>query len=202
MLLIGFLSLFFVGSESFTSDEAYSFFFMRLDLSQVWRLLGDHMPLQYILLKAWGTVFGESDSALRSLSALFSIASVPVFYLLVCRLLDRRTALIGSWLFASKLFRTCPRAERAKLRARHLPLSVLSSYLFVTAVMSGPSPARLSRYALASVLAVYAHAFALWVLTAHGLSLIFLKRDQRPHKELALVYATVAVAITPLLVAA
>ncbi|MGH7171279.1 MAG: glycosyltransferase family 39 protein [Gemmataceae bacterium] len=69
-----------------STDEAFSW---RLTTYSVADLLhhmpGDvHPPLYYLLLKGWITLFGDSPFVLRSLSVLFSLASIVVLYAL-CR---------------------------------------------------------------------------------------------------------------------
>jgi uncharacterized membrane protein len=59
-----------------------------------------HPPLYYIILRWWITLFGNSPAATRSLSALFSLAAVAIFFD-VCRLLHGpRAALIASSILA------------------------------------------------------------------------------------------------------
>jgi mannosyltransferase len=63
-----------------------------------------HPPLYYYLLHCWVRVFGNSEIALRSLSALMGTALVFVTYLLGQELSNRRVALIASFLVAISPF--------------------------------------------------------------------------------------------------
>lgn len=70
--------------ESLWIDEGWSLWFSRLDFGVLW---GDaakielHPPLYYTLLKLWTAVFGQSDFALRALSALINALTAPLVYL-------------------------------------------------------------------------------------------------------------------------
>jgi len=64
-------------------DEAYSFWFASQPLGDLWTTIPNmepHPPLYYTMLKAW-MIFGDSEAALRSLSVLFGVATVPVVFL-------------------------------------------------------------------------------------------------------------------------
>ena len=58
-------------------------------------------PLYFVLAWAWTQLFGEGEVGLRSLSALFGTATVPVAYAIGFRLASRRTGLILAALFAA-----------------------------------------------------------------------------------------------------
>ena len=197
---MGALSTFRIASESFAGDEAFSYFYSQRSLRDVWALFGDGMPLYYLLLKLWSALFGTSEAALRSFSALFATASVPALYAFARTLTDRWTSHVTTWFFASNAF-VIYYAQYARSYALLLFLSICSSLLFVKAVQD-QSRRFFFGYAVTTVLAVYTHAFAVWLLVAHAASCAFLNRPNRPLKPLALTYAGVLLAITPLLFAA
>ncbi len=57
-------------------------------------------PLYYVLAWGWAKVFGTGEVGLRSLSALFGAAAVPVGYLIGRELASRRAGLILAALLA------------------------------------------------------------------------------------------------------
>jgi uncharacterized membrane protein len=58
-------------------------------------------PLYPLLQYYWGLLFGNSESALRGVSALSGTLSIPVFYLLAKKILqDRMAVALAMWLFA------------------------------------------------------------------------------------------------------
>ncbi len=65
---------------------------------------GIHPPLYFILVYFWTCIFGDSELALRSLSMIFGVLSIPLLYKLVKKLYDETTALISSLIFALSPF--------------------------------------------------------------------------------------------------
>ncbi len=71
-------------NQSLWLDEATSALVTRMSLADFFGkfMPGDfHPPLYYLALRAWGTLFGTSEIALRSLSILFG--TIPEVNLLV-----------------------------------------------------------------------------------------------------------------------
>jgi predicted membrane-bound mannosyltransferase len=66
-------------------DEAFSAYLMRFDFFDIARYTANdvHPPMYYWLLKAWTSVFGTSDLALRLPSLLMIAASIVVIVLLL-----------------------------------------------------------------------------------------------------------------------
>lgn len=80
-----FLRFYNIGTQPLWLDEGYSFRFAQLPLSQLWgveALREPNPPLYYTLLKLWMLFFGESAVALRSLSAVIGILTIPLLYML------------------------------------------------------------------------------------------------------------------------
>ena len=80
-----FLRFYHIGVKSLWIDEAFSFRSAQLPLSQIWgaqALVEPNPPLYYTLLKLWILFFGESEAALRSLSAVIGILTIPLIDLL------------------------------------------------------------------------------------------------------------------------
>jgi len=78
------LRLAFLGEPSFWLDEAWSLWFARHSLDYLWTVMPTyetHPPVYYSILHFW-RVFGESETALRSLSVLFSMGVVIMAVLL------------------------------------------------------------------------------------------------------------------------
>src|SRR5204863_9249224 len=53
-------------------------------------------PLYYVVAWLWAKVFGTGEVGLRSLSALFGTAAIPLAYLLGRDLVGRRTGLVAA----------------------------------------------------------------------------------------------------------
>lgn len=82
--------------QSVWFDEGYSILLAKRPVGELIALTGvdAHPPLFYLLLKGWAGIFGWSEFALRSLSAIFASLTVGVVYLLVRRLFTVKTALV------------------------------------------------------------------------------------------------------------
>jgi hypothetical protein len=84
LLVSGVLTRFIGLSDwSIWGDEIYSWNAARMPLSDMWRWTANdlHPPLYYAVLHAWIAAFGDSEIALRSLSAIASISSALLLYL-------------------------------------------------------------------------------------------------------------------------
>lgn len=77
-------------------DENYSILLAKSSFSELMALTGvdAHPPLYYLLLKAWGSIFGFSEFALRSLSAVLFGGSIVVALSLIRKAFSTKTALI------------------------------------------------------------------------------------------------------------
>ncbi|MDF5710148.1 MAG: glycosyltransferase family 39 protein [Nostoc sp. S4] len=69
------------------------------------REAGDkYQPLYYLVLFYWRSVFGDSEFAIRSLSALFGVSSVITIYLTCLRIYGKKHALWSSLILAVSSF--------------------------------------------------------------------------------------------------
>ena len=80
-----FFALVGLNANGFSADELFTLFLIDHNggLAEVFRrgLTDTHPPAYYFVLFGWSRIFGLSEPALRSLSALFSIAAVGIFAL-------------------------------------------------------------------------------------------------------------------------
>ena len=96
-----------IGGKSIWLDEAFSVWIAGHSLWEGWQWLiriDQHPPLYYSLLHLWIELFGELQGAVRTLSALFSTLTVPLFYVAGRRLLDRSTAAVAVGILAISPF--------------------------------------------------------------------------------------------------
>jgi 4-amino-4-deoxy-L-arabinose transferase-like glycosyltransferase len=94
-----------IAGRSLWGDEAYSLAFAGQDAGRivsvsVFGAADVHPPLYYLLLKAWGALFGGSDAAARSLSLVLGCVAVAGVYLLGRQLLGRAGALAAGLIAA------------------------------------------------------------------------------------------------------
>jgi len=89
---------------------------------------GIHPPLYFILTHFWIRIFGDSEVALRSFSAIFSVLSIPLIYKIASRIFDLPTAIIASLLFALSPFQIYY-SQEARMYPLITFLFLLSLYL-------------------------------------------------------------------------
>jgi mannosyltransferase len=182
--------------QSFWFDESITAGLVKLNLADMVSAIPHSEstpPLYYVLAWAWTKVFGHGEVGLRSLSALFGTALVPVAYRAGTHLLSRRAGL-----FAAALVAFNPLLVWYSQEARAYALLVLLcglSFMFFASFLREQRAASLGWWALCSALALLTHYFALFVVVPEGIWLVAASRVRR-HAFLA----TGAVVLTGLAV--
>lgn len=155
--------------QSVWFDEAYSIIVAKQPAAQLVHLtsLDTHPPLYYLLLKAWASVFGWSEFALRSLSVLAAGGAVFVGGVLIKRLFGARVALM-----AIPFVVLAPFLIRYGFEIRMYSLASLigiaATYVLVRAWQTKPGRERLALYGL------YAVLVALGMYTLYYLALLWI----------------------------
>ncbi|MGH9096804.1 MAG: glycosyltransferase family 39 protein, partial [Acidimicrobiales bacterium] len=119
-------------------------------------------PLFYVLLHGWMGVFGDSDLAVRSLSGVIGVLTVPLVWL-AGRRLGGRTA---GWA-AMLLVATSPFAVRYDTETRMYALLALLTVLGLLAmqrVLTRPRPGNLVALAVVTGLLLYCHYWSFYLL--------------------------------------
>ena len=172
-----------IAAKSFWIDEGASVAIARMDWYDFARLLWRreaNMTLYYLLLRGW-VYLGGSETWIRALSVIFALATLPVVYLLGKRLFGRRAAMVACVLLAVNAFHI-----RYSQEARSYTLVVLlvslASLLLVSATQrsaAGRSSHRLwTAYTITASLAVYAQFYAVLVVGAHSVWMLWRNRTQ------------------------
>jgi len=88
------LRWFDLGKLSLWWDEGFTAWASTLSSANIVRFAqtDNQPPLYYLLIHYWQILFGNSEYALRALSALFGTLSLPIFYLLAKKVLKDSTA--------------------------------------------------------------------------------------------------------------
>jgi 4-amino-4-deoxy-L-arabinose transferase-like glycosyltransferase len=153
-------------------------------------------PLHYVIAWPWAHVIGTGEAALRSLSALFGIALVPVAYLLGRELLSRRAGLVVALLVAFN-----PLLVWYSQEARPYSLLVLLcalSMLFCVRAVGRRTTRDLWLWASASVLALLTHYFAAFLVVPEALWLAWVWRPRWRAAAAAALVGAVGLALIPL----
>jgi mannosyltransferase len=90
-----FVIMIFSIGQAIWFDEGYSITLARRPLGELLALtaVDAHPPLYYIILKIWAGVFGWSEYAIRSMSAIAAALTVGVVFLMIRKLFTVRAAL-------------------------------------------------------------------------------------------------------------
>jgi len=163
-----------LAGRSLWIDEAASTYFATMPWRPFLRLLWGYqgnMTLYYFLLRAWMHL-GDSESVVRGLSVLFGILAIPAVYVLGTALFDRATGLIAAALLSVHSFHVAF-SQEARGYSLLIFLLVLTTYVLVRVMESKQELWRWMLFAVVAALCVYAHIFAVLVLAAHALAIVF-----------------------------
>jgi mannosyltransferase len=175
-----------IGSKSLWYDEAWSVALASVDFKTAWLMVKGQIypPLYQVLLHFWLELFGTSEAAARSLSAVFGIASVGVLYHLALRISGRRAALIAAVILACAPFHV-EYSQEARGYSLLVLLSLLSFDMLLMWLkrhswLYGPA------YVLFTALCLYTHPYGFLIPLAQTLIWIFRLIEERKHpgKEL------------------
>lgn len=162
----------FVTTSALWLDEALSVNIATLPLGAIGEALrhDGHPPLYYVLLHLWTEVFGTGDVAVRSLSGVLAVLTLPVAWVVGRRAGD---ATLG-WLTVLVLG-ALPFASRYGTEARMYALVMLLVFLGWLAVQRALEAPRLGRLAVVAVVSgalLLTHYWAFYLLGATGLVLV------------------------------
>ena len=202
--------------KPFWFDESFSVEVARIGWRNFLRLLWwreANMSLYYLSLRAW-LHFGRSPFFIRSLSAVISAAALPIIYWVAKQLFDRRVALIATALLAVNAY-SVRFAQEARSYALFMLLATLSSGILIASLRevspdlrsqsaTSSSQTRLLRgYILTSVLAVYAHFYAVLLVVGHWIAVSRIPRPEGDQGRLANIrraWKIIGLAVLPLLI--
>lgn len=174
LLIIGAgLRLYLLADKSIWLDEAFSITISQHGLLDMLHLIvrtDTHPPLYYLVLKLW-LILGDGEMQTRLLSALFSLASIPLmYYLAVLIYNDKRVGLIAATILAFSPFQVWY-AQETRMYAMLIFLVLASACFFFRAMHSGDRRDWIG-YVIATVMALYTDNGAIWYVAA--LSIFFL----------------------------
>jgi len=164
--LAAFLRFLYLGSKSFTPDEAFSITFAQAEWGAFRNLLVTseaNMALYYLLLRIWSHI-SDMPGFVRALSVLPGIATVPAIYFVGKTLFSRSAGMIAALLLSVNVFHIMY-SQQARSYSLLVLLVTSSCFLFVRTVRENNSWSDLG-YVLISVAALYTHFFAALVLLA------------------------------------
>jgi hypothetical protein len=185
--------------QSYWFDEALT---VKLTSSPLGQMLSDiprselTPPLYYLVAWPWAHVFGTDEVAMRSLSALFGIALVPVAYLLGRELASHVTGVVAAALVAFNPLLVWYSQETRPYSMFAL-LCALSLLFCVRAAREG-TRRPLVWWTVLSAAAVLTHYFAAFLVVPEAAVLAWVLRPRRPALVAGGVVGAVGVALIPL----
>jgi mannosyltransferase len=186
-----------IGHQSYWLDEVFTVDLVNEDL---WGMLEgvretESTPhLYYVLAWLWEKVAGDGEAALRSLSALFGTVTVPVAYLAARELFKPAAALVAAALVAVNPWFVWY-SQEARAYAL-LALLATAALLFFLRALRTRSRRDLTLWALFASLALVTHYFAVFLVGAEALWLLWVLRERAAAAAGAL--AVVGLALVPL----
>jgi 4-amino-4-deoxy-L-arabinose transferase-like glycosyltransferase len=177
--------------QSLWFDEAQAVHEMRLSLGAMlhaWSANEPNPPLYFVVGWLWTHVFGAGVAGLRSLSAVIGTATVPLVYLAGRELVSRRASLFAAALVTLSPFMIWY-AQEAREYGLLAALSAASLLFFARAWRAPAGHRDLMWWTVFSGLALLTQYFALFLVGAEALLLLYRRRDA------GIVLALVALAI-------
>lgn len=149
-------------------DESFSAYLMRFNLAEItyFTAVDVHPPLYYWLLKAWTSVFGMSELAVRSMSLVFAVVGLVGVFVLIRRLFaSTNWALIATAAaaFSPMLVRF---SHEARMYTLVFAIVVWATYVLVRAMASGTKKWWIG-YGVLIALGMLTHYFAALAWLAH-----------------------------------
>ncbi len=175
-------------------DEALTVNISRLPLSQLHTALrrDGAPPFFYLLLHGWTNVFGTGDGAARLLSAVFSVATLPLVYLVGRRLGGRTVGLAALVLMAVSPF-GIHYATEARMYSL-VALLVTAGWLVLLAVLDEPRPLRLVALGIVAGLLLLTHYWSFYLVGVVAIALA-ISAYRHPEGRRPRVAAIVAIGI-------
>jgi mannosyltransferase len=172
VVLAGIVLRFVAGSDLWL-DEAMSVNIARLPLGRMHDALRQDgaPPLYYVLLHFWIKLFGSGDFAVRSLSGVLSVATLPAAWFAGREIGGRRLAWIATLVLAVSPFAILYGTETRMYSL--VMLLVMWGYVALRRALAHPSVGRLAIVAAITALLVYAHYWTLYLLAVVAAGLMW-----------------------------
>jgi mannosyltransferase len=170
-----------IGSKSLWYDEAWSVALASVDLKTAVILVKGQVypPLYQFFLHFWLALFGTSEAAARSLSAVFGIASVAALYNLTARISTRRTALVAALILAVSPFHV-EYSQEARGYSLLVLLSLLSFDLLLVWLDQHRWKTGLG-YVAVTGLCLYTHPYGFLMPLSQSLIWVFHLVEEKKH---------------------
>ena len=174
-----FLQFWHITTYSFWFDESYTASLIATDPSKIIHLtsLDVHPPLYYLTLYGWSKLFGNSDFALRLMSAVFTILAIILLVVLLKRLVKSNYAYLAASLASLAPF-TIRYAQEARMYAMVSLLLITATLVLVIQMQRKQRSFWLwVAYSLLISLALYTHYFSGLLMLVHIIYVYYCSED-------------------------
>lgn len=178
-----------LGRESFWFDEGFTAWAASLSPGEILKVIHADVspPGYYLLLHYWAKLFGQSETALRAMSAFFATLSMGVFWLLARRVLKTPLAVVVAMgLFALSVMQM-EYAKDARFYTLVTFLSLVSIYAllrFLDLRASGKfSVGCMAAIVLSSALNIYSHNLIMLYVGMLSVLWLILPSREKPREE-------------------
>lgn len=164
LMLLGAITRFmYLAAPSFYLDEAFSVFHGQKRLGMLLESVSwdTNPPLHFILLKYWMELTGKTEASTRLLSALFSVFSIPMIFVLARRFFNLRVGVYAAIFFTLSDIHVVYSAESRTYTLVSF-LALVSSYYFLALCESGSWKDALG-LGIANVLLIHSH-YSIYIL--------------------------------------
>jgi hypothetical protein len=167
------------------------------DAAPWWRIIPEmrvesHPPLYFVLLRLWREIFGSSDTALRMLSVIFSVAAVFFFYDFG-RLIAGRTAGLWTALIAAAAGPQIIFAQEARSYALLLLTTLWGASMVLRIERNGLTLRRGLLFTASLLAMIFTHYFAIAPLLAIALFILLRLRGPVRWRTFAIMAGTGAI---------
>ena len=161
-----------LGQESLWFDEAWTALFAQQRGAALREILWNQpFPFYYLLMSGWTTLAGWSEVALRLLSALAGIVSIPLLYRLVAALFTRRDAKVAALLLAVSPLHVWY-SQEARMYALAAALALAANLAFLVALRTNRR-SWWAAYVLLSACGLHTFYYNALFLAVQGLAMLY-----------------------------
>jgi len=131
----------------------------------------EYPPLYYVLVRLWQDWFGSSIAIARSLSIIFSLFSIPIFYLVSSTVFGSNlVGSVGVFLITVSPFHVLY-AQEAREYSLWILITLVSYWSFWKAIVQNKKKSYWWTYAIATILNLYTSFLSLLVVLSQGIYL-------------------------------
>jgi mannosyltransferase len=175
VLLASLLSLYELSSKSIWYDEACSITFAQQDVHLLLKHSYLFRPLYFVILKVWIFLLAHDEFSARLLSVLFSIFSIFPLYLMGKQLWGNKRANLIVLVYALSPYRVII-SQQIQYYTLFILLGMMSM-LFFMEIIHESEKKPYGFYILASLLFLYTHPFALFLIITQNAYMFWFYRN-------------------------